>query len=275
MIKKVHYCWLGSPVPENVKVQVSQWKELCPDFDFVEWNEENITKEEYSDIEFWNRVYREKRWAFASDIVQFSKIYEEGGFYLDCDVVMCKPLTDIPAPSNHLVMGYMYDGVLSGGFLYAPPRHPLVKKILEYYRDINDGFYAVNNTIITDCINNNVPDILMNGSYYSSDEYKLTVFPKEYFCQPSFNKKKSFLLDQFAGSWQDGKSDQFASNRGRYGFWQILRRKLSCLKSILKNEFRDVYLNALIGKKVKRTEHWRKCYGMTGGAVKRVNGDDS
>lgn len=222
---------------------------------------------DYEEFSFWRRTYNESRWGFAADIVKFSKVYEEGGFYLDCDVVMNKTLSDIPAPADHLIMGYMYDGVLSGGFVYSPPNHPLMKKILEYYHDINDGFYAVSNTIITDCINANVHDILLNGRFYSSEEYKLTVFPKEYFCQPSFISSKPFLLDQFAGSWSSSNSS-FTTNRGNLGLYRTLRRKVSCFRSIMRNEFRNVYLNALIGRKILRTEHWRTRYGLTGGAIK-------
>ena len=241
---------------------------LNPDYTLREWNNSNVPCDEYNDkFSFWRRTWNERRWGFAADIVKFQKVYEEGGFYLDCDVVMCKPLSQIPAPDDHLVMGYMYEGVLSGGFLYAPPKHPLVGKILDYYADINDGYYPVSNTIVTDCINANVPDILMNGRYFSSDKYKITVFPKEYFCQPSFNVRKPFLLDQFAGSWSN-KGGGFVVNRGAGNFYKTLRRKVSCFRSIMKNEFREIYLNALIGRKVYRMEHWRTRYGMKGGAVK-------
>lgn len=266
MIKKIHYCWIGSPVPDSVKKQVQQWKSLNPDYEIVEWNNESVPYSTYEDYSFWRRVYQEKRWAFASDIVKISKVYEEGGFCLDCDVMMCKPLSAIKAPADHLVMGYMYDGVLSGGFLYAPAGHPLLKKILEYYQDINDGFYAVNNTIITDCLNANVPDLLLNGRYYSSDAHKLTIYPKEYFCQPSFIPGKPVLLDQFAGSWKDSTKG-FNANRGSFSLIKVLRRKLSCLRAMMCNEFRDIYLNALIGRKKLRMEYWRTRYGIKGGAV--------
>lgn len=266
-IKKIHYCWIGGDVPDSVQTQVGSWKQLCPHFDFVEWNNTNVSYSDFEEYSFWRRTYSEHRWGFAADIVKFSKIYEEGGFYLDCDVVMCKSLSTIPAPPDHLIMGYMYDGVISGGFLYAPPRHPLLKKLLEYYQDINDGFYAVSNTIVTDCINANVPDILLNGKYFSSDKYKITVFPKEYFCQPSFNPAKPFLLDQFAGSWHKS-GGKFLTNRGKMNLYRVLRRKVSLFRQIMRNEFRDVYLNALIGRKILRMEHWRTRYGITGGAVK-------
>lgn len=267
MIKKIHYCWLGSELPEAVKKQVTQWKALCPEFEFREWNDRNINITDYQSVSYWNRVYHEKRWGFASDIISFAKVYEEGGFYMDCDVTLLKPLNEIPAPPDHLLMGYMYDGVISGGFFYAPPKHPIIKRILEYYSDISDGFYVTNNTIMTQCINNNIPEILMNGSYFSSEKYKLTIFPKEYFCQPSFMKNKSFALDLFAGSWKDASKGRFVMQQECKSWYKILRRKVSCLRSIFKNEFRYMFLMALLRKKVKCKEYWRRCFGLKGGAL--------
>lgn len=261
--KKIHYCWLGSPVPDSVKRQVETWRQMCPDFEFFEWNDNNV---DYSDYPFWKRVYSERRWAFASDIVSYAKVLEHGGFYLDCDVTMCKPLDTIPVPGDHLILGYMYDCAISGGFFYAPAGHRLLQRLLEYYRDVNDGFYVVNNTMVTDMVNNTVEDFLLNGRYYTSEAEKLTVFPKEYFCQPSLIKGKPFVLDQFSGSWKKG--NKFAANRGAFNLLGILRRKVSCYRSLHRNEFYPIYQAAVHGKKLQRTEHWRTQYGITGGAIR-------
>lgn len=259
MIKKIHYCWIGSAMPKVVKQQVNRWKELCPDYDFVEWSDHNISLETYKTCNYWNYAYSKQKWAYVSDVIQFNKVFEQGGFYLDCDAYMVKSLSEISAPSDHLILGYMYDGVLSGGFLYAPPKHPLLKAILDYYDKIKGDMFICNNTIITDCLNDMVPNLLLNGKFYSSEKYKLTIYPKEYFCQPSFCKNKPFILDMFAGSWKSpGREENFVANRGSYGLVRIFRRKVNCFISIMRNEFRSVYIAALLGKKLKRCKSWMK-----------------
>lgn len=263
-VKKIHYCWVGSPVPDSVKAVVESWRRMCPDFEFCEWNDSNI---DFPHHRYWQRARQAKRWGMASDIIEYATIYEHGGFYLDCDVVMKKPLDTIPAPSNHLIMGYMYDCAISGGFLYAPPKHPLVKAILDYYDDVNDDFWVVNNTVITDCINNNVDEFLLNGRFFQSEKHKLTIFPKEYFCQPSFITSKPYLLDQFAGSWKSTDTSDFITSRGGISLLKTLRRKLGLLRSLSRNEYRDIYLNALLGKKLLHPEYWRTRYGKKGGAI--------
>lgn len=251
--KKIHYCWLGSAVPASVLRQVAEWKKMCPDYEFYEWNSHNV---DYSDYPFWKRVSAEKRWGFASDIVSFDKVYQHGGFYLDCDVIMRKPLDSIPFNGGHLLMGYMYDCALSGGFFYAPPKHPLIARILDYYKDLNPVLNVVNNTIITDCINNNVDAFLLNGRKFVSEEDRITIFPKEYFCQPSFIASKPYVVDQFAGSWKDG-SKGFLTNRGEKNFYRTMRRKINLFRSLLCNEYRNTYLWALLGRKVLKPETWR------------------
>lgn len=263
-VKKIHYCWIGSPVPDSVRAVVESWRRLCPDFEFYEWNDSNI---DFPDHQYWNKARRERRWGMASDVIEYNTIYEHGGFYLDCDVLMNISLDKIPAPPDHLIMGYMYDCALSGGFLYAPPKHPIVKAIVESYKDINEDFWVVNNTLITDCINNNIDEFLLNGRFFQSEKHKLTIFPKEYFCQPSFFPGKPFLIDQFAGSWKNTEGKDFVTNRGKTSLLKTLRRKVSLMRTLCKNEFRDVYLNALIGRKVVHPEYWRTRYGIKGGAL--------
>lgn len=37
----IHFVWVGDEKPESVKKNVAHWKELCPDYEFIEWNEKN------------------------------------------------------------------------------------------------------------------------------------------------------------------------------------------------------------------------------------------
>lgn len=254
IVKKIHYCWLGSRLPDSVRKQVDSWRRLCPDYEFLEWNDGNV---DYPDDPLWKHFCKEKRWGFASDIVRLDKVYQHGGFYLDCDVVMKRPLDQIPFNGNHLLMGYMYDCALSCGFFYAPAAHPLLAKFMTYYKAADPSHTVVNNTILTDCIINNVSSFLLNGRKFVSEEDRLTIFPKEYFCQPSFMPGKSYLLDQFAGSWKDG-SKGFDTNRGEATFYRTLRRKANLFLSLLRNEYRSTYLWALLGRKRLKAETWRR-----------------
>ena len=71
MIKKIHYCWFGSPVPEAVRQNVRKWKELNPDFEIIEWNESNI---DVSRFEFGRRCLEQNKWGFLVDIVRIKAL---------------------------------------------------------------------------------------------------------------------------------------------------------------------------------------------------------
>ena len=43
MSKIIHYCWFGgSEKPPIVKKCIDSWKEYFPDFEIMEWNEQNF-----------------------------------------------------------------------------------------------------------------------------------------------------------------------------------------------------------------------------------------
>lgn len=41
--KKIHYCWFGrKELTEKAKKCIASWKKYCPDFEIIEWNEDNF-----------------------------------------------------------------------------------------------------------------------------------------------------------------------------------------------------------------------------------------
>ena len=40
--KTIHYCWFGgNPKPEIIEKCIASWHKFCPDWEIIEWNEEN------------------------------------------------------------------------------------------------------------------------------------------------------------------------------------------------------------------------------------------
>lgn len=45
--KIIHYCWFGGKkLPDRYKIWIESWHKFCPDYDIIEWNENNydVTK---------------------------------------------------------------------------------------------------------------------------------------------------------------------------------------------------------------------------------------
>ena len=41
--KKIHYCWFGKkPLPNLAVKCIASWKKYCPDYEIIEWNEDNF-----------------------------------------------------------------------------------------------------------------------------------------------------------------------------------------------------------------------------------------
>ena len=91
--KKIHYCWFGRGEKSKLAIRcIESWKKYCPDYEIIEWNEDNydVNKNEYTS---W--CYRNKKWAFLSDYVRLDVVNEYGGIYFDTDVELIKPLDDL------------------------------------------------------------------------------------------------------------------------------------------------------------------------------------
>ena len=89
--KVIHYCWFGhNPKPEQALSCIASWKEKCPDYQIIEWNEDNY---DISSAPLYVRqAYQEKKWAFVTDYVRLQVVFENGGIYLDTDVELKKSL---------------------------------------------------------------------------------------------------------------------------------------------------------------------------------------
>lgn len=91
--KKIHYCWFGKGEKSKLmKKCIASWKRYCPDYEIVEWNEDNFNISEYPYAQF---CFQNKKWAFLSDFVRLAVVYEQGGIYLDTDVELVKSLDEL------------------------------------------------------------------------------------------------------------------------------------------------------------------------------------
>ena len=66
--KKIHYCWFGrGEKPTLAQKCIASWRKYCPDYEIVEWNEDNFPIDNYPYARYF---LDNKRWAFLSDFVR-------------------------------------------------------------------------------------------------------------------------------------------------------------------------------------------------------------
>jgi Glycosyltransferase sugar-binding region containing DXD motif len=260
VIKKIHYCWFGSAKPPAVLANVAEWKRLNPDFEFCEWNDQNVAVSEcVSDCEFGRRALEHHRWGYLVDIIRLHKLIAEGGCYLDADVELIRPLSVLAAETDCLVMGYIYDCALGTAVIYSPPRHPILEAVLREYNHIRPDCWPVNNSVFTDYFINHLSGFLLNGRRWRSEEHKISLYPKEFFEQPAFVRNRGLAIHHCSGSWMPGRSGNAFTTRGRDSSHRIkwLKRKLRTFYSVLRSEYRLVYLKALRGVACPMHSEWR------------------
>ena len=132
--KIIHYCWFGGkPIPEKDQRCIASWKKQCPDYEIRKWDETNY---DVSKNQYMKEAYQAEKWGFVPDFARLDIIYNYGGFYLDTDVELLKPLDDLLP--NKAVMGFEDGRNVSPGLIIgAEKNHSTIRLLMEVYRDRN------------------------------------------------------------------------------------------------------------------------------------------
>lgn len=154
---RIIYCWFGgNELPETVQNCMKTWKEVMPDVEIMEINENNFN---INYNEFTKAAYENKKWAFVSDVARLWALYEFGGIYLDTDVLVYKDLRELanaPAFSGFEQPGYPVCAVMG-----SEPHNEIIKQMLDYYNDKtfevkkNWWEYTTNTVIMSEILDRN------------------------------------------------------------------------------------------------------------------------
>ena len=249
--KIIHYCWFGGkPKPKLAEKCIASWKKFCPDYQILEWNEDNF---DLSAAPLYVRqAYEAGRWAFVTDYVRLKALTELGGIYMDTDVELVKPLT--PYLSHEGFAGFEAEDRIQTGLLACRPDFPLFQAFLHHYDNASflkaDGTHDVttNVSVLTNLCREH--GLVPNGQYQVVDGF--AIYPKEVFCPVDFDTeilhrtKKTVAIHWFASSWktEEERAELEAERKrlhaekasaARYGFFtKVLGEKTySKLKALL------------------------------------------
>ena len=206
--KVIHYCWYGgNDYPELTKACIESWKKFCPDYEIIEWNESNS---DFSDCAYAMEAYEHKRWAFVTDYMRSKIIYENGGIYLDTDVMLVKNLDSLL--EHKAFAGWEEGGVNTGLGFGAEKGNPIVKEFMDDYRgrsfigDDGEVNYIIVPALTTETFRKhgmqNRDDIIQQIDSF-------TIFPREYFCPLDIRIDKmnitenTYSIHYYSASWYD------------------------------------------------------------------------
>lgn len=209
--KKIHYCWFGrGEKPKLAQKCIASWKKYCPDYEIIEWNEDNFDTSAYPYAEY---CLENKKWAFLSDFVRLIVIEAEGGIYFDTDVELIKRPT--PLLVHDAFYGFENNDYVATGLGFgATAHHPSVKAMIACYEALEakeDGSYPL---VICPALNTEalLPFGLKKDGQLQVLEEGACIYPEEYFNpydDPTGRLRKTentYSIHWYSKSWMSRKA---------------------------------------------------------------------
>lgn len=245
--KKIHYCWLSDdPIPDQLKKYIDGWKLKLPEYEFKLWDKSQF---DINSVQWVQEAYSKKKWAFAADYIRVYALYNEGGFYLDSDVIINKSLDDylnygfvssierVPSKSDIYKqtidesfhrkpdVDFVKALAIQAAIIGAEKGHVFLKKLLDYYE--SSHFVKEDGSL------NNMPcpsiysKFLEEYGFLYKDETQhlkngIKIFDSSVFAGYQTCKFGSTAIHMCEGSWTDESSNRFVAKLKK----SLLFRKL-------------------------------------------------
>lgn len=203
----IHYCWFGrGPLPDLYKRCMDSWRKHCPDYQIVEWNEDNC---DIGSCLYARQAYEAKKYAFVSDYFHLKIIYEQGGIYLDTDVELLKSLDNMR--HEEAFCGLQLPGQAAFGLGFGAVKgHPAVKKLMKSYESLRfileDG--SLNEVLSPDL---QTRDLMKLGMQYGNRQQYVAgmcIYPTEVlnpintYVRTMQITENTYAVHHYDGSWQ-------------------------------------------------------------------------
>lgn len=208
--KIIHYCWFGGKEkPDSVKKCIESWKKSLPDYQLMEWNEDNFNIEK---LQYTKEAYAAKKYAFVSDVARIEALYQYGGIYMDTDVEVLKTFT--PLLDARCILGMEEKEYVATSFMAFEKEHPLVKQFFNLYENIS--FLDKSGQIITGTNVAKLTNLLIEKGFVQENHYQeleegIKIYPKEFFSPYDYINchynitENSYCVHHFAVSWMSKK----------------------------------------------------------------------
>ncbi len=226
--KKIHYCWFGrGKKPKDVIKCIDSWKKYCPDYEIIEWNEDNF---DISAHPYTKKAYELKKWAFVSDYARLSIVYNEGGIYLDTDVEMVRNFDGLL--ENEAYMGFEDEKYVNTGCGFGAVKgHAFISENMKVYDsetvvDENGNFAAISCPVYTTKLLNDAGLVNDDGKIQTISS--VTVYPRDYLCPYNYitgemkMTQNTYSVHLYSMSWL-GKAQIYKSKFTRV-FHRLFRK---------------------------------------------------
>ena len=234
--KIIHYCWFGrGELPEKAKKCIESWKKYCPDYEFIQWNEDNYNLGNIFQIPFLKKAYDDRKWSFVTDYIRLDVVCKNGGIYFDTDVELIKPIDKLLKYKAYF--GFETNDTVNTGLGFGAEKGcGLLEAMMEEYRKLpacqsEEEYFRYLCPIVQTPVLTKAR-FSINGSTQEIDNIK--VFAKEYFCPLDYDTGKlnrtenTISIHWFEASWKSLADKKVIELRnklqpvlGRSNAWRI------------------------------------------------------
>lgn len=146
--KIIHQIWIGDQSKRPI-LMMEKVRKFHPDWEYKVWTEKEIFDENILPYEVFNDIAKNSTrpdyYAKIADVCRYIILHKYGGFYLDADTELLKPLD--PLCEHDFVACFEIDGLMvSNGVIGSVPKHA----VLTTCNYIIRGIYNFNRNMILD-----------------------------------------------------------------------------------------------------------------------------
>ena len=209
--KIIHYCWFGrGKKTKLIRKCMKTWKKYFPEYDIVEWNEENF---DINSNEYVREAYNNKKYAFVSDYARLYALYNFGGIYFDTDIEVIKNFDNII--KNMDIYAFEKEDVIMTGVMIARKGSKIIKQFLKLYDNLkflnDDGSLNLlpNTYRLTEILKEN--GLVCNNKKQILKNSLAEIYPIEYFFSFYMDNsyfmptQNTYTIHHYDGSWTSKK----------------------------------------------------------------------
>lgn len=206
--KVIHYMWFGrKPIPDTLRRCMDTWREFCPDYEIVEWNEDNYDVNKHP---YMAQAYEQGAYGFVPDYARLDILYNHGGIYFDTDVQLIKNI-------DQLLYQEAFSGVEKWQVLTlgcgtgAVKGHRMIKKLLDLREKISFidkkgninkntcGFYDTRVILDEGYKMNGTTQCVGGMNIYAYDYFQ----PMDYMSGQLNVTENTYAIHNYNGGWMD------------------------------------------------------------------------
>ena len=239
--KIIHYCWFGrGKKPELAEKCIASWKKYLPNYQIIEWNEDNTDIEH--EITYVQEAYNAKKYAFVSDYIRLKALRDYGGIYFDTDYEIIKPIDSLIA-SGSLVTGFESSRSILTAMIAVEKENPIIDEFVSCYNELHfkqsDGSFDMTpiNVRFSRLLEKYGVDLEKYG--YQNINMQTVIYPVEVLCGfdvENWHEKiteNTYGVHHMSNSWA---TPEMKKHVKRIQFWQKILGydKYDRLKNTLK-----------------------------------------